>query len=343
MNNDNSNLEPVQNSVEVPEVGAPISPAEASSFQTIDPTADFQTVDPTATEVLAPSVPLTPQPVAEEAEELAPTETVVPRENEVELLTGTATKDTKPPFDPAKIAPPKATPVNMSSTNVGSARYNPVTGEEMDVNNVLGKGETNPEPDAVNNDEKLKKVEVDPQANKKANTIMLIFFFIALILFVVFLPNIQEMIAFRLNGKPSEEVITTGTLICKLETNTVNLDRNITREFAFTDSKLQSAKFTTVIRGSATLDAEALDSFNDQCVQIHKNVENMNGITVNCDYKDGKLTEKETFDYSIYSADEVSAAYTEAGGSILEFKFEQDLDQIMVNMRQGGFTCYKEK
>ena len=37
------------------------------------------------------------------------------------------------------------------------------------------------------------------------------------------------------------------------------------------------------------------------------------------------------------------AAYTEAGGSMLEFQKDDDIDHIMTNMRQGGFTCNKEK
>lgn len=340
MNNENSNIEPVQNSPEIPEVGASTPTTEMSEFQTIDPTADFQTIDPTATEVLSPSVP-----VSNEPETLTETPAEVPQSRESEatqLFATNEVKDTLPPFDPAKIQPPKATPVNMSSVNVGTTRYNPVTGEEIDTKTIIGGGQVDPGVE-VNNDEKSKKVEVEYKDPKKGNTIMLIIFFIFLILFVVFLPELQTLIALRMQGETQTEVITTGTLVCTYETNTLNLDRNIKREFVFTDNKLQSAKFVTIIRGDASLDEEALDGYNEQCVQIHNNVDGMNGVSVTCDYQDGKLTETEKFDYSIYSSEQVLPAYTEAGGSMLEFQFEEDIDQIMTNMRQGGFTCNKEK
>lgn len=340
MNNDNSNLEPVQNSAENPEVGASTPTVDVPGFQTIDPTADFQTVDPTVTEALAPSVPVANEgePVTEE---LVPSEEVQSRESAAtELFKSEAAKATTPTFDPAKIKPPKATPVNMSSVNVGSTRYNPVTGEEMDINHMDGNEQNAPVVDSTKKETPKEVEEKDP---KKGNTIMLIFFFIFLILFVIFLPELQTLIALRKQGDKPKEVITTGTLVCTYESNTVNLDHNYTREFEFTDSKLQKATFTTIIRGDSTLDEEALDNYNAQCVQIHDNVDGMNGVIVSCDYKEGKLTEKEVFDYSIYSFEEVSAAYTEAGGNVLEFQHEQDIDQIMTNMRQSGFTCFKEK
>lgn len=306
MNNENPNIiKPIPNSAEdVPELAATINPLEVS--------ASTQPEELTP-ETSAPVAPTTDAPATSAPETHAP------------------------------VMQPK-TAQNISPTVVDSnTRYNPVTGEEMNMKELKGETVETLEDGAVNNDEKLKTVEVEYKPTSTGNTVMLIIFFIALIAFVVFLPNIQTMIAQYKAGPVEVEEITTGNLVCTLESSTVNLDREITRIFEFTDNKLKGAKFTTIIRGDASLDEETLNELNAQCEQIKTNVANLSGVTVNCTYEEGKLTEKETFDYASYNAEEVTAAYTEAGGTMLEFQAEEDIELVMTNMRQGGFTCNKEK
>ena len=327
MNNENPNIEPVPNSANevpaVPEVANGGTPA----FQTVDPTASFQTVDPTAsyqepsvsddTEVLTPTVEAAPATTPAVTEET--TEILVPEE--------------------------ATTPVNTTPPTIPATRYNPVTGEEMSTNELLGIPEEEaPKEEKLSATEaKIKAANENYKPTSKGNTIMLIIFFVALVLFVIFLPDLQNLIALYKAGPVEVEEITTGTLVCTLESSTVNLDRNIKREFSFADKKLLSAKFTTEIRGDATLDEETLNELNAQCEQVKENVKGIGGVTVACTYEDGRLEERESFDYSSYDSEKVSAAYTEAGGSVLEFQYEQDIDQVMTNMRQGGFTCNKEK
>ena len=171
----------------------------------------------------------------------------------------------------------------------------------------------------------------------------MIIFFVALIAFVCFLPNIQELIQKYKEGPTVAEEIYTGKLVCTLESNTVNLARNITRTFAYTDKKLESAKFVTEVRGDPSLDEEALNELNDQCTIIKDNVDGLKGIVVDCSYSEGKLVETESFDYADFDAEAVDAAYTEAGGNLMEFKLEDDIDEIMTQMRRSGFSCTKEK
>ena len=229
--------------------------------------------------------------------------------------------------------------VEEPSSSFPQTRYNPVTGEEMNMGELLGKNKS----DEVKR-EKLKKVEVEYKPTSTANSVMLVLFFLFLIVFVIFLPDLQSLIAtYKAGGEEKKEEITTGKVVCTLESSTVNLDREIKRVFHYTDKKLQTAKFTTTTRGDATLDEEALDELNEQCVQIRENVQGLAGISVSCDYKNGKLIESETFDYTAYNEEEVSAAYAKAGGSILDLEKDQDIDQVMTFMRRSGFTCNKEK
>ena len=322
MNNENPNVENVQEAV------TPAVPVETEStapvLNTVDPTASFETVDPTA--VAEPAVTETPstEPKVEVAE-TKPAEELV----------------TEPSTVPSTV-PVRPTASNLAPLANATTRYNPVTGEEVNVNELLGKPEE-PKAEEVVVDEKLKTVEVNYKPNSKGRMILLFLFFVALILFVIFLPDIQTMIALYKSGPEKIEEITTGRLVCTLESNTVNLDRTIERVFEFTDNKVKSAKFTTVVRGDASLDEEALDELNKQCTAIKESVAKLDGINVSCEYEEGLLTEKEDFDYETYHIDEVSAAYTEAGGTMLEFEKDEDIDIIMKNMRQGGFTCNKEK
>ena len=228
-------------------------------------------------------------------------------------------------------------PVTEPSTDPINIRYNAVTGEEMNLDEVK-KG----------NDGKIQKAEANYKPPSTFSTIILILFFIGMLAFILYLPDIVVMVEDYNNkrngiGEDVKEEIPTGKLVCTLDTNTVNLDRTIERVFQYTDHKLTSARFSTIVRGDATLDEEALEQLYQQCEQIKENVDGLSGVTVSCEYQDGKLIEKEHFDYNSYEADKVSNAYLEAGGSLLEFENGEEIDKVMVRMRQSGFSCDKEK
>ena len=326
MNNEDPKVESVQEEV-VPSVSVETE-TTTPVLNTVDPTATFETVDPTAV-----SDPVAEKPVEEAT--VTSAEVVAPTPTEVLVSETSPTVASTVPVRPttaSNISPPAAADTGI--------RYNPVTGEEVNMNALLGKPEEPVTPVAT--EEKLKTVEVNYKPPGKGRTILLILFFAALVLFVIFLPDIQSGIALYKSGPEKIEEINSGKLVCTLESNTVNLDRSVKRVFEFTDNKVKSAKFTTVIRGDASLDEEALNEMNAQCITIKDAVQKMNGISVVCEYEEGLLTEKESFDYETYNLEEVSAAYTEAGGSVLEFQKDDDIDLIMTNMRQGGFTCVKE-
>ena len=291
------------------------------------------------TETPKPVNPVEPQVV----NPVSTPEIVVPKGFEEQASPAPAT--TPAPIEPAPMTNPVAArPVVSPTVSNQETRYNPVTGEEMNMSDVkpqavpttLGEG-------AVNNEEKLKTVDVNYKPTSTGNTVMLVIFFIVLIAFVIFLPDIQTLIAQYKAGPVEVEEITSGKLVCTLSSNTVNLDRDITRVFEYSDNKLVSAKFTTIVRGDPSLDEETLDELNAQCEQIKTNVQELEGASVSCSYEDGKLTEQETFDFGTYKIEEVSAAYTEAGGTVIEFQAGEEIDSVMTNMRQGGFVCNKEK
>lgn len=226
-----------------------------------------------------------------------------------------------------------------SSNNDQNSQVQSTTMQMPQVNQ--GNVEQKPTANAIESGSTNKNPNYKPPGAFK--TFLLIVFFGGLVAFIIFLPEIQAFVAQQRSGKVTSNEITTGKLICKLNTNTANLDKSFERIFNYTDKKLVSSTFTTVIKGDITEDATTLDELNEKCRLIKTSVADINGISITCDYASGILTEKETFDYKEYDMEKVKTAYTEAGGDVLEYEYGHDIDKIQTTMLQGGFTCNKER
>ena len=202
----------------------------------------------------------------------------------------------------------------------------------------------------INKAKELAKVPTAPKPEKeykapsKAKTTAMIIFFIALIAFIIFLPEIESFVRLNVLSKPQEAgEITTGVLVCTVEDNTANLTIERTREFDFTDKKLESARFTTITRGDSTSDEETLTSTYEKCKAIKDGTDSLTGVNITCVQEEGKVSSTESFDFSKYDSSQVSTAYTEAGGSFLEYDYQTNIDDIMTAMQRSGFTCEKQK
>jgi len=236
---------------------------------------------------------------------------------------------------------PNTRGIDSSSASL-DIRMNPVTGEEMNVKDLIG----NKEEDKVDNEEKLKTVEVEYKPPGTFSTFLLIVFFVFLIAFVVFLPELEQSFSDYLdkkNGGPIVREITTGKLVCTLKTNTANLDKNYERIFNYENNKLKSSKLTTITRGDASLDEDTLTKLSDQCKEIKEGVEKLDGIQISCKLDADKLEEVEVFDYSKYDIDQVSQVYLDNGSSVLDLEEDADINIVMTTMRQSGYTCEKQK
>ena len=202
----------------------------------------------------------------------------------------------------------------------------------------------------INKAKELSKIQSAPKQEKeytppgKAKTTAMIIFFIALIAFIIFLPEIESFLRLNVFNKPQkEESITTGTLVCVLEDNTVNLTIERTRNFDYIDNKLESAKFTTVTKGDSTSDEETLDKTYNKCKIIKEGTDSLPGVSISCVQEEGKVVSTESFDFSKYDVEKISAAYSEAGGSVLEYDYQANIDDIMTSMQRSGFSCEKKK
>lgn len=190
--------------------------------------------------------------------------------------------------------------------------------------------------------EKLKKVEVEYKPPSKFKVGLMLFFFVLILAFIIFLPEVTQYMSDLFDKKDKTVIeITTGKLVCKLDSTTANLDKNYVRTFQFTDNKIEKVTFETTTRGDITQDEATLNELNKQCTDIRDGLESLNGSSIECDYQDGKLVETEKFDLATYDYEQTSAAYTEAGADMLKFDNGEDVDKVKTSMLQAGFSCEK--
>lgn len=190
--------------------------------------------------------------------------------------------------------------------------------------------------------EKLKKVEVEYKPPSKFKIGLMLFFFVLILAFIIFLPEVTQYMSDLFDKKDNTVIeITTGKLVCKLDSTTANLDKNYVRTFQFTDNKIEKVTFKTTTRGDITQDEATLNELNKQCTDIRDGLESLNGTSIECDYQNGKLVETEKFDLATYDYEQTSAAYTEAGADMLKFDNGEDVDKVKTSMLQAGFSCEK--
>lgn len=190
--------------------------------------------------------------------------------------------------------------------------------------------------------EKLKKVEVEYKPPSKFKIGLMLFFFVLILAFIIFLPEVTQYMSDLFDKKDKTVIeITTGKLVCKLDSTTANLDKNYVRTFQFTDNKIEKVTFKTTTRGDITQDEATLNELNKQCTDIRDGLESLNGASIECDYQNGKLVETEKFDLATYDYEQTSAAYTEAGADMLKFDNGEDVDKVKTSMLQAGFSCEK--
>lgn len=193
--------------------------------------------------------------------------------------------------------------------------------------------------------EKMKEVEINYTPPSKFKVFLLVTFFVLLIAFVIFLPEINSFVetykAKKENNTPT--IITTGKLECKLSRTTSNLDINYEKIFHFTDSQLESLSDTTITRGDADLDEATLDEENDKCLLLKGYTQQLRGIVVTCDYEQGKLDMTQTFTFGDIDKELLDTAYSEAGGLTVEFENGENIDLIEKSMKASGYTCDRKR
>ena len=228
------------------------------------------------------------------------------------------------------------TNVNSSPTNVVNNTTNAASNSS--VNTVSS------DPGAIIN-EPVKKVEIDYKPPSKFKVFILVVFFILLIAFVFFLPEITSFVDKYRSGElnQSSEKIVNGKMKCSLSSQTDNLDKNYFITFSFSNNKLEKVQFSIATRGDINNDEEELDSLADACNKLSTTAKNISGITVKCNYSNGELVEEQSYDLKNINSDDLNAAYFEAGGNDPGYDFGQDMDVIESKMKASNYNCERSK
>ena len=313
MNEDNKNTEtPVVSNPDVNENTEEVQALPELS----DTTNDIPTVDPTEVPTVDPTAIPTVDPTAVKDDTI---ETPAPEASDAVVSEKNMSANNTVPRDPMHSDPPKKEPtLNLEQPS-----------EEARISA---------------REERIKKANENYKPPSKFKLFILFLFFALMIGYVLFLPDISSLMSnFKSNKNEVEEKITTGVLECELSTNTENLDLKYERNFSFTDNKLTSSDFTLTTRGDASLDEATLDDLANKCKILKEMTSSNEGVSVQCDYTEGKLIQKESFVYSELDEDELSSAYAEIGGTKPEFHDQDDMDQIEKTMNASGYNCLRSK
>ncbi len=263
-----------------------------------------------------------------------------------EILESTPIEEVQSPVQPvsepvqsneAEILSTEEPTVNEQTPSDGSARIDTETSGEMHIHL-----------EAYQPHEKKEKKEIVRTAAEEKGysrrRVGTIIFFILLIAFVIFLPNIRDLIiAYQTHVE--EQEIDSGKLICTLETSNDDFNYTYTETFTFKKNLLKTFNYRVETKGDAGKDIEKFKEIYNECDNLSRSVGigNLSGIVVDCSYVEGddKVVESQTFDYNTVNKNEVKAAYTEAGVEYPEFELDDNINEIEKSVLAAGFNCQK--
>ncbi|MBE6157486.1 MAG: hypothetical protein E7160_01690 [Firmicutes bacterium] len=190
------------------------------------------------------------------------------------------------------------------------------------------------------NEQKPEK-EIKPNnQNNNPKYFMVIIIFGIVLASTIFLPEISNFIKEKTNNSQlTEEKITSGTLICKLDKSNEKFDYSYLSEFSFENSKLLTFSYTTTTTG----DKKDLYDLKEKCELLKSSTKELSGINIDCNLGKKDFIERQLFTYISIDEKELSAAYSEAGGIYPNFSKNENIDDIERNMNASNYKCSREK
>jgi len=170
----------------------------------------------------------------------------------------------------------------------------------------------------------------------KLRYILLVLFFISLLVLVWFLPDIRKFVTDR-KIKEQEEIIN-GTLKCVYEEEDELITTLYTSEFVVNNNQLKSLVQTVETKGD-TGSEEQLTKLNDECELLTSMVKKIPGVSSNCSLNSRKQMSRQEIDYSKVNRQKLTSAYSEAGGIIPDYDFNQDAREIKKEMTLARYSC----
>ncbi len=198
------------------------------------------------------------------------------------------------------------------------------------VSTVVTPNNTNQVKETSNNKEDFD----DNIGPSKGKVVLLLVFFILVLVFVVFLPDISSIIKTGKFSSNSNE-IANGTLSCSMTKSLDNTETTYEMNFSFTNKKLQVSTL------NITTESEDKNVINEkylECKNIEEISDKTSGIDVSCSSSSSISTMRENYTYNIIDTNNLTK-FTEAGGTYPEHEFEQDIYDIKSSMIKNGYDC----
>lgn len=167
----------------------------------------------------------------------------------------------------------------------------------------------------------------------------LIIFFILLIGFVFFLPNIKSTLTAFLNRNEMKN-ITSGDLRCSLSKTTEKFNIDYNQNFKFKDNKIYSYTYLVQTKGTKN-DEDELTKIYNSCDKLSSLVGNFNQINISCEYFNNQVLEKQKFNLENMDNETLKAAYSELGGQTPEFEEGDNIEEVQKEVQAAGYTCKK--
>lgn len=190
----------------------------------------------------------------------------------------------------------------------------------------------------IKNKKEEVKEEIQYNEVSKGKIIFVGVFFLFIIVFVMFLPEIQNYFDGLINSTKNKEIIN-GKLVCKLDSTSSNFNLSYIQEIRFKNSLPTSLVYTKKIIGNGISDIKNLEDENKKCSNLSDTVKNVNGVRVECDLSNGEVTERQYIDYNNLDLDKVNAAYAEAGGFYPKIDSSKNINNIKKDIVAAGYSC----
>ncbi len=210
--------------------------------------------------------------------------------------------------------------ISVSSTNIGQPQISQVV-------------QTNPSP--IENKTTTTNGNQDNSKGGKFKTFLLIVFFIFLLAFIMFLPNISEYLK---NGRiraTTDNQINSGTLSCTTDKDNDETTTSYEMDFKFKNKELITSTFNITTESEKE---EIINSKYNECKNIEDSAKDLSGIDVSCTTSDNISTMIESYNYRLINTNKLTK-FTEAGGTYPEYQYKENIYDIKQKMIKAGYDC----
>lgn len=176
------------------------------------------------------------------------------------------------------------------------------------------------------------------ESNSSTKPIFLIVAFLLLVATIFLLPYSQDLFDKLFSNNKEKDIvdnITQGDLVCTMESDDNGNSYQYTETYSIQDSKVDSLDHKVLIQG----DADFLKQRNNQCLLLKQNATSISGVTVSCDLSNEEMVEVQSFNLASFDLENVTTAFTEAGGVYPNASQGDDYKEVQRMMEISGYDC----